>query len=256
MRVAWISHQFAAADDTPKRPGLLPGRFAGGAEMSTEEMIAQAPADVEVVRVRLPGKLPALGDFDRIIIGATEHLTVQMASEMSVYRPIYWVRSVQQPWLEPFFRKARLLIWPSDECARWHDWSRTPYEICPAPLDATAIPRGRPKQDHALWSGRDIWHKGRDAARQYARERGWQLVEVTDKPRSEVLDAMADARWFIHLPQGMVDPCPRAVIEAEIAGCEIITNDLCGRVPVRGSDAVAEFVSGAAERFWTWTRKS
>lgn len=256
MKVAWISHQFASPDDAPKRPGLLPGRFAGGAEMSTEEMIAQAPSDVEICRMRLPGVIPDLSSFDRVVIGATEHLTAEMAAEIAPYRPIYWVRSSQQPWLEPFFAKARMLIWPSHECARWHTWSNTPYEICPAPLDVTSIPRDATKQDHALWAGRDVWHKGRDAARQYARERDLKLVEITDAPRQQVLQAMAQARWFVHLPQGMVDPCPRAVIEAEIAGCEIITNELCGRVPVRGSDAVADYVSGAAERFWAWTLKS
>jgi hypothetical protein len=253
MRIAWISHQFASADNAPKRPGLLPGRFAGGAEMSTEEMIAQAPSGVEVVRVRLPGSLPSLDDFDRIVIGATEHLTAEMSSQIAPYLPIYWVRSPQHQWRETFFSEARMLIWPSHECAKWHSWSQTPYEVCPAPLDPTSIPRGRQKQDHALWAGRDIAHKGRAEARKYAREQGWKLVEITDSPREQVLEAMSEARWFVHLPQNIVDPCPRAVIEAEIAGCEIITNELCGRVPVRGADAVAEYVAGSAERFWGWT---
>lgn len=253
MRVAWLSHQFAAAADAPKRPGLLPGRFAGGAEMSTEEMIAQAPDGVEVVRFRLPSDLPDLSEFDRVVVGATEHLRQEVAERLLPLRPVYWVRSVQQPWLGRFFEKSALLVWPSDVCARWHDWCKSPYQVCPAPMDVSAIPRDVPKEDFALWAARDIWHKGRDAAREAAAQRGWPLKEITDSDRSVVLQAMGRARWFVHLPQGMVDPCPRAVIEAEIAGCEIVTNDLCGRVPVRGADAVAEYVSGAGERFWEWT---
>jgi len=253
MRVAWVSHQFAGADDTPKRPGLLPGRFAGGAEMSTEEMIAQAPDGVEVVRFRLPSDLPDLSGFDRVVVGATEHLRQQVAEDLIPLRPVYWVRSVQQPWLERYFEKAALLIWPSHECARWHEWSHTRYEVCPAPLDVTEIPRGVEKEDFALWAGRDVWHKGRDAARRFAQERGWTFKEMTDSDRSSVLHEMGRARRFVHMPQGLVDPCPRAVIEAEIAGCEIVTNELCGRVPVRGADAVAEYVAGSAGRFWEWT---
>lgn len=253
MRVAWVSHQFAGPDDAPKRRGLLPGRFAGGAEMSTEEMIAAAPADVDVVRFRLPGAVPDLSGFERVVVGATEHLTAALADRLAESSPVYWVRSVQSPWLAPYFERARMLIWPSEGCARWHEWSRTPYQICPAPMDVSVIPRDVPKEDHALWAGRDIGHKGRDAARSYAASQGWRLVEITDAPRETVLEAMGRARWFVHLPQGVFDPCPRAVIEAEIAGCEIVTNDLCGRVPVSGADAVADFVSGAAERFWQWT---
>lgn len=251
-----MSHQFAGADDAPKRPGLLPGRFAGGAEMSTEEMIGAAPDGVEVVRFRLPSAVPDLSGFDRVVVGATEHVTPELAERLSVSLPVYWVRSVQPSWLEPFFAASRLLVWPSDGCAAWHRWSTTVYEVCPAPMDVSAIPRGVPKEDFALWAGRDIGQKGRAAARAFASERGWRLVEVTDAPRGTVLEAMGRARTFIHLPQGGYDPCPRTLIEAEIAGCEIVTNDLAGRVPVSGADAVAEFVSGAAERFWGWTLNS
>jgi len=253
MRVAWLSHQFAGPADAPKRPGLLPGRFAGGAEMSTEEMIAQAPAGVEVVRFRLPRNVPDVSGFDRVVVGATEHLDVALADRLVSMRPIYWVRSPQQSWLGRHFEAARLLVFPSHECAAWHEWLSAPYEVCPAPMDVAVIPRGVAKEDFALWSGRDIWHKGRHAAREFAGQRGWPLVEITDSDRGTVLEAMGRARWFVHLPQGVIDPCPRTVIEAEIAGCEIITNELCGRVPVRGADAVAEFVAGSAERFWGWT---
>ena len=72
-------------------------------------------------------------------------------------------------------------------------------------------------------------------------------------PRDTVLEHMGRARWFIHLPNGP-DPCPRTVIEAEIAGCELVVNKNVGRVPVSGADNVAGFVSTAAERFWGWVR--
>ena len=47
MRVAFVTHQLPDGR-TDHGPGLLKGRYAGGAEMSTEELLAQAPDGVEV----------------------------------------------------------------------------------------------------------------------------------------------------------------------------------------------------------------
>lgn len=252
MRVAWLSHQFAAESDQPARPGLLSGRFAGGAERSTEEMLAQVPDGVEVTRFPLPGGFGDLSGFDRVVVGATEALSPLAVRMLVKYRPVLWVRSLQDVRFAPLFGSARLVVWPSHEVAAWHRWFDRAYQVCPAPLDVAQIPTGVVKEPFALWAARDHPQKGEHAARAWAVENGVPLTVLKDAPRSTVLEQMGRARWFVHLPQDM-DPCPRTVIEAEIAGCEIVTNDLCGRVPVRGADAVAEFVSGAAERFWEWT---
>lgn len=256
MRVAWLSHQFAADSPQPARSGLLPGLYAGGAEHSTEEMIAQAPDGVEIVRFRLPSEVPDLSGFDRVVIGSTERLTGRNVEALIPYRPVMWVRSPQQTQMLPLFRSARKIMWPSHEAARWHKWFDLPYEISPAPMDVSLIPRDVAKEDFALWAGRPVGHKNERGARVWAEQNGVEFVSITNADRETVLEAMGRARWFVHLPVGIIDPCPRTVIEAEIAGCEIVTNELCGRVPVRGADAVAEFVSGAAERFWSWTLSS
>ena len=253
MRVAWVSHQFAHESPAPARPGLLPGLYAGGAEHSTEEMISQAPEGVEVVRFRLPCDLPDLSEFDRVVVGSTERLSNRNVDDLIPHSPAMWVRSPQQRSMMVLFRAARLIMWPSHECARWHDWFDLPYEISPAPLDVTKIPRDVEKEDFALWAGRSIGHKNEPGARAWAEEHGIDFVAITNADREVVLEAMGRARWFVHLPVGIIDPCPRTVIEAEIAGCEVVTNELVGRVPVRGANQVAEFVSGAAGRFWEWT---
>ena len=256
MRVAWVSHQFARSAPEPARNGLLPGLYAGGAEHSTEEMIAQAPEGVEVIRFRLPTSLPELWDFDRVVVGATEHLSPENVRQLVNHRPVLWVRSPQNPSLLPLFQSARKIMWPSHEAARWHKWFNLQYEISPGPMDVTKIPRGVPKEDFALWAGRSVGHKNRQGAQEWAEKNGVRFVALSNEPRETILEAMGRARWFVHLPRDIIDPCPRTVIEAEIAGCEIVTNELCGRVPVRGADAVAEFVSGAAGRFWEWTLNS
>jgi hypothetical protein len=256
MRVAWLSHQFAADTPQPARPGLLPGLYAGGAERSTEEMIAAAPQDVEVVRFRLPSGFGDLSKFDRVVVGATEALSPLAQKMLLKYRPIVWVRSPQESWRMELMIAARKIVWPSHECARWHGWFTLPYEICPAPLDVSQVPQGQVKENYALWAGRNHPQKGEREARRWAEERDIPFVGLTNAPREQVLEAMGRARWFVHLPQHIIDPCPRTVIEAEIAGCEIVTNELCGRVPVRGAQAVAEFVSGVANKFWGWVRDS
>lgn len=241
--------------DQPEKRGqhLLPGRWAGGAEMSTDEMWQQAPEGVEVVPRRPEAWQEDFTDFDEVVVGSTEFFSNEQLRRLGELRPVVWLRSPQHSRVAQFLDEARLMVWPSHECARWHPWFTRNYEICPAPMDVTKIPRGQPKEDWALWAGRDVGHKGRHQAVAWAAEQGVELRTLTNVPREQVLEAMGRARWFVHLPVEMVDPCPRTVIEAEIAGCELVVNDLVGRVPVRGADKVAEFVAGSAERFWTWT---
>jgi hypothetical protein len=75
-----------------------------------------------------------------------------------------------------------------------------------------------------------------------------KLLELTDVPRSTVLQAMSEARWFVFLPQRL-DACPRTLIEAEAAGCEIVTNHKAGR---RQPGPLAEVMAAQRERFWSW----
>jgi hypothetical protein len=213
-------------------------------------MIAQAPEGVEVVRFRLPSDLPDLSQFDRVVVGSTERLSNRNVDDLIPHKPVVWVRSSQPRSMMVLFRAARLIMWPSHECARWHDWFDLPYEISPAPLDVTKIPRDVPKEDFALWAGRSVGHKNEAGARAWAEERGINFVAITNADRDAVLEAMGRARWFVHLPVGLIDPCPRTVIEAEIAGCEIVANDLVGRTPVRGAEANAAYIDKSAERFW------
>lgn len=255
MLVAWISHQWA--DPEPKRRGhgLLSGRHAGGAEMTSEEMRDQRPEDVDLLLLDSRQDLGPARHADVVVVAATELIPVEAYPFLAGLRPLLWLRSPQAPVARDLVESAGRVLWASHEMARSHGWRLDDYEVCSAPLDPTEVPRGVPKEPWALWAARDIWHKGRDAAREWAEGAGVELRELTDVPRPTVLEAMGRARWFVHLPVGFVDPCPRTVIEAEIAGCELVLNERVGRVPVRGADAVAEYVAGSAGRFWSWVRQ-
>jgi hypothetical protein len=59
---------------------------------------------------------------------------------------------------------------------------------------------------------------------------------------------MARAKWFIHLPKEF-DACPRTVIEATLAGCEIVTNsNLVGRLD---DGNVKEVLQAQPLKFWS-----
>jgi len=254
MRVAFVTHQLPDGRDD-HGPGLLKGRYAGGAEMSTEELLAQAPDGFEVTVFRPEQDLPDARSFDQVIVGATERLTDEQVESLAVWEPVVWVRSPQPRRMLRLLESASVLVMPSPEMVGWHHWVNRDMMVCPAPMDTSLIPRGVPKEDFALWAGRDHPLKGRWDAVAWAMNAGIKMVSLTNQPRQVVLEHMSRASVFVHLPHNQ-DPCPRTVIEAEIAGCEIVVNENVGRVPVRGADEVAAYVEGAAGRFWGWVRDS
>jgi hypothetical protein len=251
--VAWVSHQWAEAGPRDRGSGLLSsGRFAGGAEMGAEEMMLARPDGVDLWLLSPGSDLGIAARADHVVVAATELLSSGELELLARLRPVVWLRSPQGEHVGGLLHAARRVVWASEQQAAHYPWGPDRYEVCSCPLDVSLIPRGVPKEDFALWAARDVWHKGRDNARAWAASAGVPLVELDDAPREVVLEHMGRARWFVHLPVGFVDPCPRTVVEAEIAGCELIVNELVGRVSASGPDAVASHVAGNAGRFWSW----
>jgi hypothetical protein len=237
MRVAWVSHQWPDAD----------GTFVGGAEFIQHEMRLRAPDDVEVVNCGPYDVDRALG-CDRIVVAGFERLTADGVSRLDGRVDVMWLMSPPLPQVHPLMLSCRNLLWASHEMRHHFGWDRG--EELSGSWDGTVVPEGRVKADVAVWAARDVWHKGRDNAREWAKDRGVELLEFSGRPRAEVLDAMAGARWFVHLPNYPFDPCPTTVIEAELAGCEIVVNDLVGRVPVEGREAIVDHLEENGRRFW------
>ena len=72
--------------------------------------------------------------------------------------------------------------------------------------------------------GSNSWIKGKDAAATYCEENNLDYEVVWGLPYFEVLQKLATAKGFVYLPQGG-DTCPRMVIEAKLLGCELVLND-------------------------------
>jgi hypothetical protein len=120
-----------------------------------------------------------------------------------------------------------------------------------SPLDVNEF-SVKPKLDFALWAARWHYQKGPDEAIKWAEERNLKLVMLRNKLRSEVLEAMSFAKYFVFLPNEF-DAEPRAVIEAVMSGCEVHTNDLAGITSVpnwRNPEALADLLKNSKRLFW------
>jgi hypothetical protein len=241
--VAWLHNVVGSGG------ALLSGEYAGGGEMADAGMIAHAPYGVEVTRIAASQWEQALG-FDRIVIAATDQLPDEAMMTLAERQPIVWVHHEQQPSRARahLFRSASPFVCMSTEHAlreaAWSDarpvWNHgwiDPDDVTPAD-----------KNGRALWAARNHPQKGRIGARIWAQRHGVELTEVTDAPRADVLAAMSTHTYFVFLPKAF-DSCPRTLIEAELAGCEIATNHLAGR---RDPGDIREVLAAQPGKFWGW----
>jgi hypothetical protein len=218
--------------------------------MLQELMRLKAPEGVEIVEVQVRGDWDALEDCDRIVAASVNGMPPLRKLKLEQMAPVLWFMSPVHPHTRRLVDSARMVLWAS-EGLRNAAGIGPDGIICPGWWDTSEVPRDVPKEDFALWAGRDVPQKGEHLARAWAEQQGVELVTLKRRPRAEVLEHMGRARWFVMLPEGPFDPCPTTVIEAEIAGCEIIANDLVGRTPVRGAQANVEYIESLPDLFWS-----
>lgn len=225
----------------------MPG-VVGGAELTDAAMLHRAPAGVDV-EVIAPGEWESALDADRIVITGTDLLSDEAMTVLAARAPLVWVHHAQAR----SAARARLLdaasplVCMSAAHAELEaSWTATAPMVNHGWIDLTDIPTGRADRSGALWAARDHPQKGRIGARIWARANGYALTELTNAPRERVLDAMAAHEVFVFLPKGF-DACPRTLIEAEAAGCRIVTNGLAGR---REPGELGEVMAAQPERFW------
>lgn len=225
-QVAWLTHHHAKVEK--RSDALLPGLYAGGAEINDAVMRSHAPDGIEIVPVQPDDWRTAL-DFERIVITGTDRLTDEAMTELATRTPLVWIQHAQTPTAarKHLFAHAAPFITMS-ALHQQHEarWSRVSDLYVNSPVwDVNEVQPAANKEPFALFAARNHPAKGRINARIRADKMGVPLVELSNVDRSVVLDHMARAQYFIHLPKEF-DACPRTVIEATLAGCEIITNPL------------------------------
>lgn len=245
--IAWLTHHLPR---TSSSAWHLPGEHVGGAEMTDAAMAERAPKPVTWLS---PQHWEKALDADRIIVTGTDLLTDEAMQALAARKPLVWVHHQQQPSKarQALFAAADPFVCMSQAHADIEAaWCGTKAQVCHGWIDVAALTVAADdnRNGQALWAARNHPQKGKIAARIWARERGLQLTEMHDKPRSDVLDAMLSHTWFVFLPKGF-DACPRTLIEAEAAGCHIATNENAGR---REPGDLLTVMANQAERFWGW----
>ena len=245
--VAWVTHHV---------PREIAGRWAlpgavGGAEMTDAAMIDRRPPGV-AIDIVTPDQWERAMDADRVIVTGTDHLSGEAMTRLAERAPLAWVHHAQVRTTERAHLLAAatpLVCMSSMHAALEASWTGAQPLVCHGWIDLDEVPVGTEQRpDAALWAARNHPQKGRIGARIWASKQGVPLTEITDAPRTDVLDAMSRHRWFVFLPKG-VDACPRTLIEAEAAGCEIVTNNLAGR---REEGDLREVMAAQPDRFWGW----
>lgn len=244
MTIAWLTHHLPREIEADF---YLPGELVGGAEMTDAEMIKHSSEDVQLFAA---SQWRQVLDFDKIVITGTDLLTDEAMLTLSERKPVVWVHH-EQPHSESrrtLFQRASVFACMSKQHAQVEAaWTDTQPEWCHGVIDLNGV-ESREKTDDALWAARNHPQKGLIQARIYANKQGWRLTEMHNKARSDVLQAMSTHRYFIFLPKRF-DSCPRTLIEAEAAGCNIITNKLAGR---RDDGDLHEVIAAQADKFFSW----
>lgn len=253
MRVGWIID----------RGDWGNGRI-GGAELNANKLIADKPADVEIIHAT-PDYIP--DDVDCYVIHNCYQYSaaiIPIIKNKPVYKMLHDVwhsgDGKLRQWL---LSNATKTILVSPVLEEWLRWSiKTPIAHVPSAIDIVSV-KPRPKNiERALWIGRIHKQKGLIEAIQWASDHhvkldvyGFgELRYVTNpgvykgelKP-GEVCEVMANYDKFVFLPQDF-DACPRVVFEAHQAGCKIITNGWQGATWWINNNPDA--IKNASSLFW------
>lgn len=254
MKVAWLTHHIPRVEQ--RHEALLPGKYAGGAERNTDMMIQAAPPGVEVTYIEPEQWEQALDPgWDRVVVGGTDKLTEPAMATLAPSRPLVWVQHAQHqtPAKRELFRQARRFVTMSRAHMGWEaEWTGRADTFVHSPVPPDAVRPAEHKEDFALFAGRKHPAKGKINARIWAQRQGVELVELENAPHEQVLDHMARARWFVHLPKER-DACPLVVIEATLACCQVITNSLVGRLEP-GDPATV--LAQQPTRFWAMVEET
>ena len=254
MKVAWVTHHLPRENDGESPDYLLPGKYAGGAEMTDAELIAAKPDGVEI-SVHDPDNWQTALEADQIIVTGTDLLSEEAMNALAAKNPTVFLHHLQtqSPARKRLIDSSRVLILhtPAHEALerKWTEPKRVEHIL--SPLDITEIQVGE-KRNHAVWAQRMHDLKGPQTAVMWAARQRLPLVRITNRPRSEVLAAMAVAKYYVHLPIGFESES-RATIEAVLSGCECIVNGNVGLTSVPRWDEpehLAALVSTAADDWW------
>jgi len=251
MRIGWV------ADN----PG-----FMGGAERNVKVLADAAPEGVEIVPCRPGADWP---DVDMFVVHNCVHYDVRDVHQLQ-RAPV--VKAAYDLWKDGDMRlrawiaeHAVAVVMVSPMQREWIDWRLdAPIEYVPSAVDLAPFKAARADAKAGnVWIGRLERGKGLHAALAWAQTQGEPLdvygfgrlaKDLEGEPwyrgmleHTAVPPVLGAAKRFVFLPQ-QPDPCPRSVIEAWAAGCELVLNGNVGTLWWLENEP--EALENAAERFW------
>lgn len=253
MRLGWVADE---AQGT-----------SGGAELSSAELVAAAPAWAELVECA-PGQA---ADCDGYVVGNCTRYGWELLEVMEG-KPV--IKLVRDDWQtgDPTLRawllnRASCVVFGSPtarEVFPFRVGTRVAY--CPPPLDLEpffALARVAGKRSGVMWAGRLFAHKGLEAAVRWAEEHERPVDFYGDGPdapregpftrrmgqvgHGEMPQVMARYEWLLFLPE-LFESFGRVVAEGASAGCKLIINDRIGARWWYDWEPAA--IGCGAERFW------
>lgn len=238
MRVAWVTH----------RP--LFQNFIGGAEMADETMIRRRPEGVEVTLVAPGGVAKDLSDFDHVVVSGLGGFTRGELDLVGSCRPSVWVHDSDTTNHPLHHRAGHFICLTPEHLARETEKMLVPNSRChvnPGWMDTSQL-YPVSKNPSALWAHRNVPHKGLDLARAWAEKNKIELHVLFDAPQEQVWEWMRSSSYFVLLSY-IFDAGPRAVIEAQLCGCQIVYDNVGGFFD-EDEHQLRERVNRADKDFW------
>jgi hypothetical protein len=257
VNLGWYSHHVTKSPEigSESLTGLFTGEFAGGAEMSDHEYKKFAP-DRFVIQTVTPETWIDPIEFDTVIVTGTEGFSDSQLVNLAMHEPFIFVHHLQTPRksLKKLIDNSRLFVThtPAHMAAElsWTNPKKTAQVL--SAFDTSEIKLTENKEHLALWAARNHPLKGEMQAFNWALKMEIPFVPMTNKPRAEILQAMSYAEYFVHLPLAFESEC-RAVMEAVLSGCKVVTNKHVGITSVQDwqdPEALKNMIDKAGETFW------
>lgn len=253
MRLGVITTHTPSDEDQGE--GWLPGAYRGGAELSDAEYLVAAPDHVDWHYTNAD----LADDFDRLLITSVDHLSRSECEYLADFEPIVFLHHevAGLPWRKRLLESARcvMLHTPAHE-DRVREWCKPRrVELVLSALDVDEIESFAefvPREPVALAACRNHPLKGLKNAHIWAMRHGVPLEVMTREERYTVLARMRQVETFVHLPLAFESE-GRAVMEAVLAGCDVVANDLVGITSMphwRSADVLRELVRDAPSAYW------
>ena len=266
--------------------------YIGGAELTTDALIEKIPA--RVVRVLSQQVTPELiqkgmdkhwvfcnfssMDLNLIptIVSNLYYSIIEYDYKFCKWRSIEKHKSVegeecncqdspQGKYVSAFFHGAEKVFWMSEKQHQIYV-DRFPFlkggknhilssVFTDSTLDTLAnLRENTQKDDKWIIVGSTSWIKGVQEAEKLCKEKNLDYEVVWKLPHSEMLQKFASSKGFVFTPLGG-DTCPRTVIEARLAGCEVLLNENVQHKDEdwfkdKSPEEIDAFLRTSGDRFW------